>query len=314
MPITVTCRACNQTVAAPDSMAGKKAVCPKCQASMSVPEQYAPAAIVDPHRSDKSLAEPLPIIDKPSSVDIAKPPDFDTRAEEEKATLEILRLVYIFFRDDWRRLPTCGHLWIAFGLFFLPWVNVSCNNRTLVSQSGLQTCYGAFALDPKFEKWARDERAPRIDNFSKPKLDEPPPWSALSIVFGTFVCLGGIIGFLCVAGVFFRLHTFAAATHLFSLGLGSAAFLALASQMLIGFPIDKHAKQQLEKCRNIPFGNRPDPNDAVEAMLDIEVKYSPWLWLSAVLTLVSVPTFLLEFGVLIAEAIKRHMRQQFDSG
>ena len=320
MPINLTCHACNQVVAAPDSMAGKKGVCPNCRAVIAIPEQAAPAAIVDPIPNDKALPEPPSHDEIPASVDIAQAPQTDSQADEEKAALRILRMVYVFFRYDWRRLPTCAHLWFVFFLFFLPWINISCNGRTLVTQTGLQTCHGAFSVDPKLEKMARNDRGLQNENMLKPKLDEPPPWSVLSIIYITFIFLGALIGFLCITCVVFRLHTFAAATHLFSLGLGGAAFLALGSQMLMGFPIDRHIKQQIEKSRaeqerrNAQFGFRPMPNDGFDAWFDVEPKYSAWLWLSLVISSVSVPIFLLEFVILIAEAVKKHMRHRIDSG
>jgi hypothetical protein len=318
MPINVTCHACNQVVAAPDAMAGKKAVCPNCRAVIAIPEEFAPAAIADPTPHDKSSPEPPSDHEIPTSLDITSPRD--AQAEEEKAALRILGMVYVFCRDDWRRLPTCAHLWFALFLFFLPWINISCNGRTLVTQTGLQTCHGAFSVDPKFEKMARHDPGLRNENILKPKPDETPPWSVLSIIYVTFVFLGALIGFPCIAFVVFRLHTFAAATHLFSLGLGGAAFLALGSQMLIGFPIERHMTQQIEKNRaeqerrNAQFGIRPMPNDGMDAWFDVEARYSAWLWLSFVISLVSVPIFLLEFVILIAEAVKKHMRQRSDSG
>jgi hypothetical protein len=305
MPIHITCPSCNQTVAAPESMAGKKAVCPNCRAVIAVPEQFVPTAAVAPQPVE------LPPMMQPTSP-------VDSRAEEEKAVLRILRLVYIFCRDDWRRLPTCGHLWLVFFLFFLPWVNLSCNSRTLISQTGWQTMHGGTTVDPKFEKLAKNDRP--NDNVPRPKLDEPPPWSLLSIIYFVFIFLGGLIGAACIGCVVFRMRMFAVAAHLFSLGLGVAAFLALASEMMIGFPIEKHMKLQIEKSRqeqerrDALLGARPKPNEGLEALFDVEVRYSFWLWLSVVITFVSAPVFLLEFVILIADALRKHMRLQQDSG
>src|SRR5712692_5290994 len=171
MLITVTCNACNQTVAAPESMAGKNAVCPSCRAVIAIPEEFAPATMVETNPNEKSSPEQHSDHEIPGSLDIAKAPEIDARGEEEKAALRMVRMVYVFFRDDWRRLPTCGHLWLAFFLVFLPWINISCNGRTLVTQTGLQTCHGGFRLDPKFEKLARNDRALQNENILKPKLD-----------------------------------------------------------------------------------------------------------------------------------------------
>lgn len=298
MPIHVTCTACNQMVAAPESMAGKKAVCPNCKAVIAIPEQYVPAQIVEPEPPSLSPSSH----DLGSSLDIAHPPTIDARTEEEKEALRALRFVYLFFRDDWRRLPTCGHLWLAFFLFFLPWVNISCNGRTLATQSGFQSCRGAWTVDPKLEKQLRNDVNQRA------KLDETPPWSMLSIIYLVFVVPGGLCGLVCIGFVLLRLHTFAAATHLFSLGLGSAAFLALGSQMAIGFPVDKHVRQQVEKAEQ-PRRNL-QPGMQMDAWFDVETKYTAWLWWSAVVSFVSAPIFVLEFAVLIVEAVRKHMRMQ----
>src|SRR5436305_1829079 len=102
MPIQVTCTACNQTVAAPESMAGKKAVCPNCKAVIAIPADFAPAAVVDPEPPVEAPARPPSSHDMPASFDITHLPTIDTRAEEEKAALRVLRLVYLFCRDDWR--------------------------------------------------------------------------------------------------------------------------------------------------------------------------------------------------------------------
>ena len=318
MPIHITCSSCNQTVAAPESMAGKKAVCPNCRAVIAVPEQFVPAALADPDPIKPPPLKPPPNQEVPTSLDISKTPITDSQAEDEKAVLRILSRVYAFCRNDWRRLPTCGHLWLGFFLFLLPWVNLSCNGRTLVSQTGWQTMHGGTTVDPKFDKLAKNDRP--NDNMPRPQLDEPPPWSLLSIIYFVFLFMGGLIGALCIGCVVFRMHTIAVAAHLFSLGLGGAAFLALASQMMIGFPIEKHMKTQLEKSRQeqerriAQLGGRPNPNEGLDALIDFEVRYSFWLWLSVVITFVSAPVFLLEFVVLIADALRKHMRLQGDRG
>ena len=283
-------------------MAGKKAVCPNCRAVLAVPEL--PTA---------ALAAPTSDHDISTSLDITGPPEADAQAADEKAALRIVRLVYVFFRDDWRRLLTCSQLWLVFFLFFLPWVNLSCNGRTLVTQTGLQTCHGGFTVDARIEKAARNDKALQNDNV----LKEQPTWSLLSTVFIVFVFLGGLIGFGCIVCVLFRMSTYAKATHLFSLGLGGAAFLALAAQVTIGFPMDRHLTQQIEKNRaererqNAPVGIA---NDAIDAWSGFDTRYTFWLWLSFIITFVSAPAFVLEFAILIGQAIKRPAGQPDESG
>jgi hypothetical protein len=302
MPINVTCPSCNQSVAAPEAMAGKKAACPNCRAVLAVPELLTAA-----------LAEPAVVDDIPASLDIAGPTQSASQAEDEKAALRLGRLVYVFFRDDWRRLLTCAHLWLVFFLFFFPWVNISCSGRTLATQTGLQTFTGGLTVDARFEKAARNDKGLQNDNL----LKEQPPWSVLSAVFIVFVFFGGLVGFVCIACVFLQMSTIAKATHLFSLGLGGAAFLALAAQMTIGFPVDRHINQQIEKKRaeqDRPNAPGAHPNDAGATWVDLETRYTFWLWLSCILTFISAPAFVLEFAILIVHAIKRHAGQRDDSG
>jgi hypothetical protein len=312
MGINVTCSACNQAVAAPDSMAGKRAVCPNCKAVIAIPEQFVPATVSDPEPAPEPVSAPPSSLHEPApSLNIA---NSDTRAQDEQAALAWARRIYVFFRDDWRRIPTCTHLWFAFFLFFLPWVNISCGGQKVVSQTGLQTCYGATTVDARFEKMGRNARK-FGGNPNWPKVDEPAPWSVLSVIYITFIFLGGFMGLACACCAIFRLHNIAAATHLFSLGLGSAAFLALAAQLFIGFPVEKHIKQQIEKSfndqnRNNPFGGVQNAGELVE----IEPQYSGWLWWSVFLSLVSIPIFLLEFTILIVEAVRKHMRHKIDTG
>ena len=154
----------------------------------------------------------------------------------------------------------------------------------------------------------------------KPNLNEAPAWSVLSVVYLTFIFFGGFCGFLCMVFVVLRMSAFAAALHLFSLGLGAAASGGLGSQMVIGFPVERHMKQQIDKqraeqaARNAQFGVQAQPPADDGTDFWIEVKYTGWLWLSFALTLFCLPVFLLEFVILIADAVRKHMRQSADSG
>jgi hypothetical protein len=243
--------------------------------------------------------------------------DVDPHGADQHAALRVVRIIYVILRDDWRRLFTCAHLWPALFLFFLPFVNVSCNNRTLLSQSGLQACYGGFTVDPKIDQLARNEKAIK-EALPRPKQDEPAPWSILTIVYILFVFLGSGLGFLCILAVLFRFRLICAGLHLFSLGLGGAAFLALTAQMIIGFPIDKHVKQQFEKARaereirNVPA--IPIAGIGVDALLDIDSHYSLGLWLSCLLAFISAPAFLLEFSIVLASVVRGNLRNRQETG
>jgi hypothetical protein len=296
-------------------MAGKRAVCPNCKSVIEIPEKYVPALVV-PDPREASAHEPMTDAKVPPALDITKPAEQVSPAEEERAALRLVRFGYIFLRDDWRRLPTCSHLWFVFFLFFLPWINLSCNSRIIATQTGLQTCLGSATVNPKVEKLARNVRNLPEGNQLRPMLEEMPPWSLLSVVYVLFVFLGGLVGFACMGCIVFRLKMAAAGAHLASLGLGGTACLALSAQMLIGFPIDKHARLQLDKAiaeqeRRNAAGFR---NEGVETLLDVEVNYTFWLWLSWLMTLVSAPVFVVEFGVLVVDAMRKYRQQSEESG
>jgi hypothetical protein len=275
-------------------MAGKNALCPNCKAVIAIPEAEMQIAPWTP--TDQEI---------PTSLDIsARAP-----TDDEKAALRVVRNIYVFFRDDWRRLLTCAHLWPVFFLFFLPWVNLSCSGRTIATQTGLQASYGGVTIDARLEKAVGNNKAAPKDDM----LKDQPPWSILSSVFIVFVFLGGLFGAACIGCVFLRMSTIAAAAHLFSLGLGGAAFLALAALMTFGFPIERHSKQQIEKKR-LEQQRGMGAAGADDAFFDIDVRYTFWLWLSSVLCFISVPVFLLEFVILIMQTIKHHSRQRDDTG
>lgn len=295
-------------------MAGKKAFCPSCKAVIAIPEQDVPVAVFEPQPVEMAAA---PSAEPTASLDITKPPGMVSRAEDERAALNIVRVIYVFVRSDGRRLATCPHLWLVFFLFFLPWLNISCNGRTVATQTGMQTCFGSATIDPKIDKWGRAHgNFGGGPNVVRARLDEPVPWSLLSLIYIVFVFLGGFVALACIVCVFLRLRAVATGAHLFALGLGGAAFLALAAQMLIGFPVERHAKAQAEKIRTEQRqrNDLPKGNDPVEVLFDLDTTYSGWLWLSLLLTFVSAPVFLLEFAVLFVDAIKKHMRQRADSG
>jgi hypothetical protein len=306
MPIQITCPSCAQPIDAPETLAGKRVICPHCQGAVDIPVK-SPAS--SSARMDDVHDEPVVV----GALNIAKTAENDAQTADEKAALRVVRFIYVMFRDDWRRLFTCPLLWPGLFLFFLPWVDLSCSQRTLARQTGLQTTFGAYTLDPKFDKALGLERGLGIE---KPKADDQAGWSVLSIMYIVFLMLGGFLGFVCIIFVLFRIRMFAAALHLFSLGLGCAAFFALGLQMIVGFPIERHARDHIEKARQrriVQFGMRPGPEPDLN-LLELETHYSPWLWISAALAFFATPMFLLEFSILLVLIIRHFRRPRLESG
>ncbi|HZZ82854.1 MAG TPA: hypothetical protein VFE62_30420 [Gemmataceae bacterium] len=302
MPININCPTCDQVVSAPEAMAGKRVVCPNCKATVAIPDK--PAA-----KPAEPVALPLVDVEPVPSLPIAHA-DVAQHVADEQAALRVLRIVYVMLRDDWRRLFTCAHLWPALFLFFLPFVNVSCNGRTIVSQTGLQACHGGFTVDPKLEQAAAKEK------IAARKREEHAPWSILTVVYILCVFLGSGLGLLCILAVLFRLRMACAGLHLFSLALGAAAFFAVSGQMILGFPIERHAQQQLEQVRDAE--ERPLVNAVARGgpglFLDVTARYSAWLWLSCLLTLISLPAFLVEFLIVLIKVLRGTLWKRADSG
>ncbi len=209
---------------------------------------------------------------------------------------------------EWRRIPLANTLWPALVLFFLPWTNLSCNDRVLVHQSGLQSCYGGFSPSAQVRRMMERNQLPGQ------QAPERLPIAPFTIPFAGFLVLGLIGGLACVVGVAARFRAVGTGLHLLALGCGSVCFLLLVAQMIFGFPLDRQIQQNAERmqqqrqvAQNNPFGNpfgnpNAGANIAAEAMMAVDVQYSAWFWLTLVLTFLSVPLLLIETIVALIGA------------
>jgi hypothetical protein len=193
----------------------------------------------------------------------------------------------------------------------------------MLTQTGFQAAIGGTSVDPKFRKAAdMNPKGPvGFDNNNPMRkvADDKPGWSALTIVYAAFVLLGGFVGLLCIGVVLLQMRMASALLHLISLSCGTAAFAALALQMAIGFPLEKHTRKQIDDAkaeqarRANQIGIFPQPNDVFDALVDVEAEYSAWLWLSVLLAFVSLPVLFLEFGIVTAQVVRRHLKKREDS-
>jgi len=189
-------------------------------------------------------------------------------------------------------------------LSFLPWVDVQCHKETLLTQSGMQAATGGHTIGDTFRQM---EEMQKQMGGEKPKQKEPDISSAPLMILWFLVVLAGIgLGVLAVSqGVPFGAPGAAACS-------GAAALLLLI-QVVAGFPVEDDVKKGMKENRAAgapqPFGipgaiaDMPGPGPqgmpgqppggaefdkaAQQAMENIiDVKYTGWLWLAWLVTLI----------------------------
>jgi hypothetical protein len=219
---------------------------------------------------------------------------------------------------EWRRIPLANTLWPLLLLFFLPWTNLSCNDRVLLQQSGFQSCYGGATptaqLRGLIERNAQQAKA--LPREQQPKglpgeqQSKGLPVAHFSVPFAGFLAVGLALGLACVLAVVYQLRGVAAALHLLSLGCGATCFLLLVGQMMLGFPIDRQIQRSNEQIRELraeqrnkllanPFGRANPGVDlagdlAADALIGFDVQYTSWFWCTLLVTFLSIPLLVTE--------------------
>lgn len=158
---------------------------------------------------------------------------------------------------DWRRIPTSLGPWLLIPFFFLPWINVSCNEQPLARQSGLQSLYGGFTFSPNIQRIMDQQKAMAIPN--QPPPDDKDLKAYILWPFPLFVLAGIFCGVVCIGCVLLRVRHVAAGANLVALGCGALCFVLLALQMAIGFPIANNVRESNAKMRAGPQRGAPRP-------------------------------------------------------
>jgi len=143
---------------------------------------------------------------------------------------------------------------LALILFCFPWITVSCSGKTVLSQSGLQSCYGGVSAAEEVEREIRSRQSTE----SKKTAGMAP----FMIVYGLAVA-----ACLAVSVMVYRGNTSLQETLVLC---SIAAFTMLTLQLLLGFPLGNEISAELRREKGNPF------------ISDIEVHYALWLWLSYV--------------------------------
>ncbi len=236
MTIRFSCPSCAAIINAPPVAAGKEVRCPRCRQLLLVP---VPAG---------ELLPPAP------------------------------EIPYAFLVGDGgpqpaRRFPLApSFLAVALGTFFLPWLDVRCNNGvSLASQSGLQVILGSYSSPIPDDHPKRLEITQSLEKKEwriRNEKREYPELQALRFLpvflfpYPVFLALGIAWGYLCPRStarmgiVFF---------------FACVALICLLAQVVIGFPVE-----------NLMQLSKPDDLKGLDVAktLMYEIRYTPWFWIS----------------------------------
>ena len=333
--LRIQCPACKSTLEAGVSHAGEKIRCLKCGQKLLVP--------IPPNTNNKTVLAPMVetatlIVDAAPTpgaapgavVALPKPmpppipeilPDADPSGRAQVVGFALAALAAIQSRSrmqsilEWRRPLMANTLWPALLLFFLPWTNLSCNDRVLIRQSGFQSCYGGATPTAYLQGMMERNGDPAKRKGGPDSL----PLSPLSWMFALCLATGIVSGLGCMIALATRLRIVAIALEHVALLAGSACFLLLVVQMVFGFPLERQLHQENEKTRQQRKQDRDaraqfgDPNRgfdeagalAADALVGIDVQYSVWLWATLFFTFLSVPLLLAESAVTTVGLLRR---------
>lgn len=174
----------------------------------------------------------------------------------------------------------------ALALFFLPWLDFQCSEKTMVTQSGIQIAYGGASASPQFETSGSGS-----SNESKDDDEMEDSLGGVSVLVGlAFVAV--VVG-LITAFLIFRGSRMPAKVVP---GLAGLALASIGLQMMVGFPIEKSVKES--QSPSGPEGEAKDGMKQMGAMLaqiNIGVVYRPWLYLE--MAFLALPLSVAFFGM-----------------
>jgi hypothetical protein len=174
----------------------------------------------------------------------------------------------------WWQFGSPVSMLLALVLFALPWVEVRCDrplgergSRTLARQSGLQAAYGGYS-EVALQDVDRSERE-RMEARVRAVRGEPgTDWSPLLVAYPLVLIGGGVLGLLARRE---RLRRAAA------VACSLAAGLLFLVQAFRGLPLER-AVRAVGTQGNLAGA---DFRIALSGERLLEVRHTPWFWLSA---------------------------------
>ena len=181
----------------------------------------------------------------------------------------------------------------ALFLFFLPWLEISCSEKSIATQSGVQIIYGSGSVSDGLNSLGGKSG-------DSTKVSEKPKESmGFSLLVG--------IAFLCVIGSvvfsFRNLLNPSDKSAKLALLLPTIALVCLLLQLMIGFPIKKKMTEAMsENQSEQKISSEGDPlaglgqSMAGAMMMAIQVKKTPFFYFE--LFSLGLPTLLLFNGLI----------------
>lgn len=280
MSIALACPECGEPIVVPARMAGRKATCPACSARVLIPDDD---AADDAGQRGEGL------------------PDDDTVDQDsERAARALLVGAVQLLASGWRRIPSSLLPWPALVLFFLPWIDVSCSGRPVARQSGAQVCVGEFTVAPGLDQQQGGRLADR-------QRGEAPPWSLLACLYGASLAMSAAALVCALTCVALGAWGSAGQAHCVALACLGACWALLTAFLLAGSPAEgrlaeamEHLQQEQGRMqRGGGLGAEIGANLGA-ALVNVQVRYTPWLWLSWGLTFLALPCLCLEWALLAA--------------
>ena len=149
-------------------------------------------------------------------------------------------------------------------MFALPWVEVQCQGRSFLRQTGLQAAVGAVSIGGGF---TRGEKLPQQDTGN-------------SMGFGFLIVASGAFAGIALWSAWRAVQDDVHEPEKIGRYAGIAAAL-LGVQMVIGFPLERGLREEMQKTRGTAG---PQSQDASEAAMKqmaaaFQTKYLPALYL-----------------------------------
>jgi hypothetical protein len=178
----------------------------------------------------------------------------------------------------------------ALVLFFLPWIDIQCSQKSFATQTGIQTIYGGGTPSEEMKAFAEENSQKKSGDGKK---DESMGYSPL-VALALLAVMGAT-----VASFKALRSSSEPQTNLVGI-LCAAALVLIAAQMMIGFPVNKNlGKSMAETSRTKTSG---DPMDdlgngmATAMMMNIQVRHLPALYIE--LIMLGLPTLVLANGLI----------------
>lgn len=249
--IRFACPDCRWTLEVPEDLGGSMVRCPCCGRSLCVPTLLPVDASAGPRPATRA-------------AHVLRPGTNPLRWVRAR-TARVLSL---------GRFGSPAALLLALLLFACPWIEVRCEKplgddgtRTLAERSGLQAAYGGYAEAP-LAHTARAERD-RLEARLRALQSEPRlSWAPLMVLYPLVLLSGSLLGFLAQRD---RVRSAAL------VGCSLAAGLLLLLQASRGFSLDQAARTLDAKGRWAGV----DLQIVLGTSGLLEVRYTPWFWLSA---------------------------------